>query len=232
MRDHETSLSLHQFPHGQLDLLLCLRIHIGSRLVEDQHLGIQQHGSGDGKHLLLSLGETGAVASQNRLISLRHLHDRVMNMRRLAGPHNVIHRRVFFSIRDILVDRSGEQPRILEHHRIRPAQTAPRQPGNVLPVHSDRPGLRVIKPHEKIDQRRLARAGRSDDRRQASRLRMETQVMEDRLTRQISETDVIHPDVPLHIGQFLRALCIRRLRNLVDQAENTLRRRGGRLQFT
>ena len=59
--NNEAGLIFHQFSHRSLNLLLRPGIHIGSGFIQNQHVSVQKHGSGDGEKLLLSFGYTGAI---------------------------------------------------------------------------------------------------------------------------------------------------------------------------
>ena len=231
MSNHEAGFPFHQLPHGLLNLLLRLGIHIGGGLVQNQHFGIQQHGPGNGEHLLLPLGKAGAVPGQHRVVSLRHLKNGLVDMGRLAGPLHLLQGGVLLPVGKILVNGSRKQPGILQHHGISPAQAAPGEPGNLLAVHSDGAGPGIVKPHQQIDQRGFPGACGAHNGRQAARLGVKAEIMDDGLPRQIPEADMLHPHIPPHIRKLQRARRVCRLRRLVDETENPLRRRGGRLKL-
>ena len=152
-----------------------------------------------------------------------------MNIRGPAGTLNLLKRRVFFAISNVFIDRSGKQPSVLQNHRIGPAQAPARQCGNILAVHQNCSGLWVVKTHEQVDERSLARSGRPHNGSQASRLRVKAQSVNDRLPRQIAKAHMLHPHISQHIGQLFCPRCIRGFRLLVNQVKNTLCRRTGRL---
>ena len=48
MGDHEACLSSHQASDRLLYLTLRVGVHVAGRLVEDEHVGVIEHGAGDG----------------------------------------------------------------------------------------------------------------------------------------------------------------------------------------
>ena len=57
----EAGTVLLQLIHSCLDLDLCVGVHVGGSLVQDQHLRIGDHGTGDCDQLALALGNIDAV---------------------------------------------------------------------------------------------------------------------------------------------------------------------------
>ena len=52
-----------------------------------------------------------------------------------------------------------EKPRILQHHAKELPDTAARHLGNIHPIDQDLATVNIIKSHQQINQRRLARTG-------------------------------------------------------------------------
>lgn len=67
------------------------------------------------------------------------------------------------AIGDVVPDSSRKEPGFLQHHTKAAAQAVPRHLGDSFILHPDRPAVRLIKPHEQIDQGGFSRAGRADD---------------------------------------------------------------------
>ena len=66
--------------------------------------------------------------------------------------------------RHVLGDRVREQERLLRHEADRAAQAVERDLADVDAVDEHRPRRRVVQARQQVDQRRLARAGRADER--------------------------------------------------------------------
>jgi hypothetical protein len=85
------------------------------------------------------------------------------------------------AVGDVIRDRTGEQDRLLQHHRDLLAQAAGLDPADVSPVDPDRPVRHVVEPEQQVHQRRLAAAAVADDPDQLARLNGEGDVGEDRI---------------------------------------------------
>ena len=70
-----------------------------------------------------------------------------------------------------------EEPRILQHHTKELPDTAARHLGNVYTIDEDLTTVNIIKSHQEIDQRRLARAGWPNNRHPLARANMSREVL-------------------------------------------------------
>ena len=95
--------------------------------------------------------------------------------------------RVGVAVGDVVVDRAAEQPRILQHHAGALAQIVAGHRPSVDTVDGDRARVDVVEPHDQVHQRRLARAGRPDDRDHVAGLGHQRQLLDQRLVRQVAE---------------------------------------------
>ncbi len=88
-----------------------------------------------------------------------------------------------------------------------------------------RPGVDVVEPHQQIHQRRLARAGRPDDRHRAARFGHQRQVLDHRCAGPVAEVDVLgtRPGPRGRRPGRQRHGRVRRLFLGVEQIENPLR---------
>ena len=59
-----------QLPDGGQKQMLVLRVHTGSRLIQNHDGGVLQNGAGNGDPLLLAAGEGGAALSHHRMIAV------------------------------------------------------------------------------------------------------------------------------------------------------------------
>ena len=102
---------------------------------------------------------------------------------------------------------------------------------DIRPIHKDCSALHIIKPHQQINQRRLAAAGRSDDCNFLPRLDLKIEITDELLPFCIREVDLLqfHSSVKM-----LRCLCllgIRHLGLLLNQIQNSPRTRNRILQL-
>ena len=81
----------------------------------------------------------------------------------LCGFDDFLFRGVGAAIGDVVPDRSGTEPGLLENHSVAAAKRLAGQIPNVAAVHYDGSGADVIEPHQQVDQRSLPAAGGADD---------------------------------------------------------------------
>ena len=89
-----------------------------------------------------------------------------------------------------------EQPRVLEDHAERRAQLVARHLAALDAVDADPALIDLVEPHEQVDQRGLAGAGRSDDGDRLAGFDDEVEVLDERDVGQVAERDVLELDPP------------------------------------
>ena len=66
------------------------------------------------------------------------------------------------------------------------------------------PAVDLVEAHEQVDERRLAGAGRADDRDRLARLGVEVEVLDERRVGLVAERDVLEGDRPVDVRQLAR----------------------------
>ena len=82
--DDEACLVFHQFKHSFAYDLLGTGINVGGCFVQYQYGALGKHCSGDGKELLLTLGDIGTVVGQYRVVAIGQAGDEIMYLCRLC----------------------------------------------------------------------------------------------------------------------------------------------------
>ena len=100
-----------------------------------------------------------------------------MRMSRLCRRNDFFPCGIFFSIRNILCDRSCFQPDLLQNHSKVGPQTVSCNILNSGIADTDLSTLNIIKTHQKIDQRRLSASRRSYNRNFLTRLYIQVQIL-------------------------------------------------------
>ena len=118
-------------------------------------------------------------------------------------------RRVGLAVGDVLPDRLVEEDRLLLDVADLVAERLQGVGPQVLAVDPDRALGGIVEARDEVDQRRLALAGRADDRAHLAGRDFEVDVLEDELVRLITKSDVVEGDVA---GEARRGLRVRRLR--------------------
>ncbi|CAN3962300.1 DNA-directed RNA polymerase subunit omega, partial [Dysosmobacter welbionis] len=67
-----------------------LRVHTGSRLIQNHDGGVLQNGAGNGDPLLLAAGEGGAALSHHRMIAVGQRHDKVVALGAPGRLHHLL----------------------------------------------------------------------------------------------------------------------------------------------
>ena len=82
---------------------------------------------------------------------MRQRADEVVAAGSLGGRFDFLPAGIAFSIGDILRDRAGKQPGVLQHHADPPAQGLPSHRRDGLTVDRDHAAVQFVEPHQKID---------------------------------------------------------------------------------
>jgi len=144
----ETSLVFHECAHRRLDLVFRAGVDVGSCLVEDQHRSLHQQRTGDGEKLFLSLGNVGTVIDQQCIVSLRQTLDIVVNMGSLGRCDDFFAGGFRASVGDIFVNRTIEQPGILQNHRVGQSQALSRDVRGAETIYENLTAVDIVEPHQ------------------------------------------------------------------------------------
>ena len=101
---------------------------------------------------------------------------------------------------DVFCDRPREQPRVLQHHAHAGTHIAARHRVHVHAVDSDLACIDVIKTHQQVHQRGLARAGRTHNRDLLAGLDLERQVRDQLLVGIVREAHILELDAAQRLG--------------------------------
>ena len=110
-----------------------------------------------------------------------------MHMGCLCRRDDFLVRRIQSSISDIFHDRSGKQPRILEHHSEHLAQLATVEVTHIVTINQNTALVYIIITHQQLDHRRLSGSGWSDDRDLLTVFYFCREIMDDHLLRIVTE---------------------------------------------
>ena len=217
VRDHKARAAAHQFVHGVLDEQLRAGIHVRGCLVQDQDAPVGQIGAGNGQQLLLAAADIGRFLVDHRVVSIRQGVDKEIDVRAARGLEHLLARGVPLAIGNVVIDRPGEQPGILQHHAEARAKGCPVHGPRIHAVDRDRAGIHIVKPHEQVHDRRLAAARRTDDGDLLSRRHVDAQVLDQRMRRIVGEADMVkrNPLLPLRHGAVCSLLHLLAVEQLV-----------------
>lgn len=129
---------------------------------------------------------------------------------------------------DVLPDGPLEEPGVLEHHREVLAQVVPADIAHIMPIDPKRPCVHIVEAQEQLHEGRLAGPGRPDDRDGPAFRHLCREAMDDGLSRQIAEGDVVEADRAFCLAQTLHLAgrCVRLCRlflfGSIEELENAL----------
>lgn len=116
MRDDDDRL-----PHSRetidcfVDGCVTLRVDRGGRLVEDDHLRVDEQDARDRDPLTFATRELLAFVPNECFVAAGEGHDPLVDVRELRRSHDLCHGRVRFPVRDVHGDRSIEDLDVLEN---------------------------------------------------------------------------------------------------------------------
>ena len=212
MRDHDDRPPPGHLLKGQLHLRLAFRVGKGAGLVQDHHVGILQHGAGDGDALLLAAGEIRSPAAQYRVEALRQALD---DIHALGFSERFQHFALGgVRLRDAQIVRDGalEQAAVLEDVGHMLHQRLLGNPARVHAANEHLALLRIVESGDQAGHRGLPAAGRADDGDDLIPLRLQGQVENRR--RSIGGVAIGH--VPQLHGRAVRLLALLRLRQRLN----------------
>ena len=154
--DNETGPPFHQPFQRLLDAEFRLQVHAGGRVIQDQHPGVEQQGTGDGHPLLLPSGEGHAPLSDRRFVPVGKLHDEIVRLGRCGCGDDVVHGRLGPAKGNVLADRARKEGRLLKDDPDVRAQALDRRLADVDAVDGHLSFAHVVKAGNEVDDGGLA----------------------------------------------------------------------------
>src|SRR6185369_6758952 len=161
--DDDDGAAAHDLPHVVLDYQLALVIERAGRFVEYKDARLGRQSAGDGDALALAAGKVGAALLDHGVVAERQLGNELVGTGepRHGDDLGAVHGGI--GERDVVVDGAVEQQVLLQHDADLAAQPGGVDLPDIDPVDLDLPALRPVETLHQFRQRRLARAGGSDD---------------------------------------------------------------------
>ena len=156
--------------------------------------GAFEDGAGDRDALLLAAGELQAALADLGLVAVRRHADEAVDLREPRGLLDLGVARLPAAVADVVADGVVEQHGVLRDHADRGAQRLLRHVADVLAVDQDAAAGHVVEAEQQPRDRRLAGAGRADDRDRLAGRHLEADALEDRPRRLVGEADVLEAD--------------------------------------
>ena len=178
------------------NLLFGVGVHRRQRIVQDQDPRVDRHGARQRGALLLPARQRDAALADHGRRSPSGKSATSLSSARHRGGLRCARRLPLGSVllgspaapaiastrieaeRDVVGQRVGEEERLLRHEADRAAEDRERDVAHVDAVDEDGAARRIVQPREQADERRLAGAGRADERDGLPRLDAQRDVIE------------------------------------------------------
>ena len=212
-----------------LDAVLGGGVDARGGVVQDQDARLGQQGTGDRHALALPAAERQAALADERVETIGQLLEQLRQPGALRRGGDVLLARVGARVGDVVAERRREQEGVVRDHGHLAAQRRGIHLAHVHAVHEHGALVHVVQARDEHHERRLARAGRPDDRDGAARLHVDVDTAEHRLVTVIAEAHAAQLHAPAARRQ---RLCVRRGREArlaVEQLEHARPARHGAL---
>ncbi len=211
MRDHDDRALMRETRERTLDRRLGFVVDGARGFVEQQHRRVLEQGTCDRQALALTTRQLHAALADARVVALRQPQDELVRFGRDGGCDDVGFARAGAAVGDVLAHRAIEQEHVLRDPADLAAQPVQRITGEVAAVETDLSLRGLVEAQQQLDQRRLATAGRTDQRERLSRAYLEIDAAQHLGAVRIRKVEIVDCDVAARrmIGQGLVAVADR-----------------------
>ena len=176
--------------------------------VEDEDRRRLHERASDADPLAFAAGEARAAFAELGVVARGQALDELVRIGGLRRFDDFLFGRVEVAVANVVGDGATYEQRLLEHQPDVSPQRMLAHGADVATVDRDPARRRVVEPHQEIDERRLARAGRSDDRDDLSGLDREADVLQGSVPTRIVEVEAFHCDRAPHVLEVVRVRLI------------------------
>ena len=222
MCDGEGGPALHQPCNRLLDSHLCLHVHRGGRLVQNQDPGVVEDGASQGNPLLLSHRQLTPPLSHLGVVAIGFGHDEIVGVRRCARLNDLIEGRPRLAVADVLRNGAAEQDGILQHDADLVSQVQKPNPADVHSVDLDPAAVHVVEPADQVDRRRLSHTRFAHQTNHLAGGHIEVDLVQDRLALVVAEGHLAEPYAPFDMRNGHRIGILIGLGRRIDHLEDPL----------
>ena len=162
--DDDRRASGEQAAQARLDAPLRVEVDVRGRLVEDQDARVGDERAGERDELALAGRQLRAALADGRLVAVLEALDELVGADGAGGGAHLVVRRVRAPEGDVVADRAAEQEALLGDDPELAAQRRLRDRAQVVAVDEHGAVGRVVEARDELGDRRLACAGRADER--------------------------------------------------------------------
>src|SRR5262249_32070734 len=192
--NHDDGLVLHEVFEGLLDGLLGDRVEAGGRFIEYQDGGVLDDDARYRNPLALPSGEFHTPLAHQRGVLILDPGDELVSM---GLARRIDHLRIAGlepPVADVLEQTAMKEVRILRYQAQLRVQRVLRHAADIVAVDQDLPALRVVQAQDQADEGGLPGPGEPDQAYTLPGRDRDTQVLENRLFRGVSEGHVAKLD--------------------------------------
>ena len=173
--------SLHQAVERVLDQPLAFGVERGGRFVEQQQGRVAQQRAGDRDALALPARQARSAFAHEGVEPFGKRAQEILGIGVARRLPQLVFVRVPIAVAQIVARGGGEHHHLLRHHRdTLGGCRRDRRRARSTPSSSTRPRLRIVEALGELEQGRLARARRADDREPLARLHGQAEIVERR----------------------------------------------------
>ena len=185
--------TLHQAIHAFFNHPLRPGVDGGGGLIQNQHRRIGTGRPGDVQKLPLPLAEIAAVIGNPGVIAFGQMADKGICAGQTGGRTDLLVGGIQFSVPDVIRYGSGKQVGILKNN----AQASPQAVLTDIPyinaVIGDQTAFYLVKAIDQVGDRGFSGAGGTNESDLLARLGIETDAVENSLSRHIAEHHIVEP---------------------------------------
>src|SRR5262249_54282457 len=204
MRDRDDRVSCHETVERFVDQLLGTCVEIRSRFVQHKDWHVANHSARDGYSLPLSSRERHAALANDGVVALGHSVDEFRGVSEFCSANDFIASRLWFSIGDVLPQRTVKENCLLQHETDLLAQGPLLESTHVDAVDFYDSRSWIVEAWDQTNDRRLAGACRANEGRDLSGLDGQAQIFQNRRLGRIREAHMLKLDLAFEPWRSLR----------------------------
>src|SRR6266567_2893435 len=191
LRDDERRSPFAEAAHGLPDEPLGLRVHAGGCVVEDENARVHQEGAGDRQALALAAAQRNAAFANDGVVAVLQLGNELVGLGGAGATLDFFAGRGGFAVGDVFRHAGAEEEGFLENDADGPAELIELKLAGIDSIDQNPAAARIVKARDQVHERRLAGAGRTDDRHDLAGVRIEGDLRQRSLAILVIETDVL-----------------------------------------
>ena len=177
------------------------------------------------------MAKGAAIFGDHRVVALRQSADERIGSRSLRRRNDLLARRIGLAVRDVVVHRALEEPRLLQHHAEGTPEAIARDARGICAIHADFASIHIVEAKQQVDEGRLAAARWPHQGVALPRLSVHADIPQQRTGGNVGEIHVRELDLAPSIHQLYGAGSIGLFFRRIHEREEAPRRGESRLNL-